>query len=155
MLYRRAKASDFRAVQGLLHQLNPDGDALSATAAQWTALLDHPGSTVWLADNGEPVACMTLHVLPNLTYGAAPYALIENVVTREDHRGQGIGRDLMRHALGHADRAGCYKVMLLTGAERGAQAFYQACGFSGTLKTGMVMYRNHPDAARWQRGVSE
>ena len=152
MLYRTAEVHDFRAVQGLLHQLNPDGGALSTTSAQWALLLLHPGTSVWLADNGEPVACMTLHILPNLTYAAAPYALIENVVTREDHRGQGIGRELMRHVLDRADSAGCYKVMLLTGGERGAKAFYQACGFSETLKTGMVMYRNHADAAKWQMG---
>jgi GNAT superfamily N-acetyltransferase len=152
MLYRIAGAGDFHAVQHLLHQLNPDGGAASARFDQWSALLSHPGTTVWLADNGEPVACITLHILPNLTYAAAPYALIENVVTREDHRGQGIGRELMRHVLDHVDRAACYKVMLLTGADRGAKGFYLACGFSETLKTGMVMYRNHPDAAKWQKG---
>lgn len=155
MLYRTAEARDFRAVQGLLHQLNPDGGALSATSDQWATLLDHPGTSVWLADNGEPVASVTLHVLPNLTYAAAPYALIENVVTRADCRGQGIGKALMRHVLDRADSAGCYKIMLLTGAERGATAFYRACGFSDALKTGMVMYRNHPDAAKWQMGGKE
>jgi N-acetylglutamate synthase-like GNAT family acetyltransferase len=152
VLYRIAQADDFHAVQKLLHQLNPDGDALSATLAQWSTILNHPGTSVWLADNGEPIACMTLHILPNLTYSAAPYAVIENVVTREDYRGQGIGRELMLHVLEHADRSACYKVMLLTGGERGAKGFYRACGFSETLKTGMVIYRNHSDAAKWQRG---
>jgi N-acetylglutamate synthase-like GNAT family acetyltransferase len=152
MLYRIAKAGDLRAVQQLLHELNPDGGALSATLAEWSAVLSHPGTFVWLADDGEPVACLTLHILPNMTYAAAPYALIENVVTRKDQRGKGIGRELMRHALEQVDRAACYKVMLLTGAERGAKGFYRACGFSDSLKTGMVMYRNHPNAANWQKG---
>jgi N-acetylglutamate synthase-like GNAT family acetyltransferase len=152
MRYRAAEASDFRAIQGLLHQLNPDGGALKATAEEWDRVLQHPGTTVFLAEDSAPVACVTLHILPNMTYRAAPYGLIENVVTRHDQRGKGIGRGLMDHVLSQAEAAGCYKVMLLTGVDRGAQVFYRACGFSDSLKTGMVLYRNHPDAAKWQRG---
>jgi GNAT superfamily N-acetyltransferase len=155
MLYRAAETKDFGAVQHLMHQLNPDSGALSTSQAQWETVLQHPGTTVWLADNGNPVASMTLHVLPNMTYAAAPYALVENVVTLEAHRGQGIGRGLMRHVLDSALAAGCYKVMLLTGVERGAQAFYRACGFSDTLKTGMVIYRAQSGAAVWQKGDEE
>ena len=32
----------------------------------------------------------TLHLLPNLTYGGWPYALVEIVVTRRAHHGQGL-----------------------------------------------------------------
>jgi GNAT superfamily N-acetyltransferase len=152
MLYRAAELGDFRAVQDLMHQLNPDGHARETVLSQWETLLRHPGTTVWLADNGTPVASITLHVLPNMTYAAAPYALIENVVTREDMRNQGIGFGLMAHVLDHALDHGCYKVMLLTGVERGAQAFYRACGFSDTLKTGMVIYRAQSGAAVWRKG---
>ncbi|MGL5011886.1 MAG: GNAT family N-acetyltransferase [Paracoccaceae bacterium] len=154
MLYRAAETRDFRAVQNLMHQLNPQGDALSTSPAQWETLLRHPGTTVWLADNGGPVASVTLHILPNMTYAAAPYALVENVVTLESHRGRGIGRGLMMHVLDRALAEGCYKVMLLTGVERGAQAFYRACGFSDTLKTGMI-YRAPSDAAVWRKGDEE
>jgi GNAT superfamily N-acetyltransferase len=155
MLYRAAETQDFRAVQNLMHQLNPDGAALSTSLAQWQTLLRHPGTTVWLADNGSPVAGITLHILPNMTCNAAPYALVENVVTDSSHRGQGIGRGLMAHVLDRALAQGCYKVMLLTGVERGAQAFYRACGFSDTQKTGMVIYRARSGAAVWRKGDEE
>jgi N-acetylglutamate synthase-like GNAT family acetyltransferase len=155
MLYRTAEAEDFRAVQRLLHQLNADGGVLSATLEQWSTILSHPGTSVWLADNGEPVACITLHILPKLTYAAAPYALIENVVTRDDYRRRGIGQALMAHVLDRALAAGCYKTMLLTGVERGAQAFYRACGFSDTLKTGMVIFRARSGTAIWRKGDEE
>jgi GNAT superfamily N-acetyltransferase len=58
----------------------------------------------------------------------------------------------MAHVLDRALAAGCYKVMLLTGVERGAQAFYRECGFSDTLKTGMVIYRAQSGATVWQKG---
>jgi GNAT superfamily N-acetyltransferase len=155
MLYRAAEISDYRAVQALMHQLNPESGALETSMSNWQAVLCHPGTTVWLADNGTPIASITLHVLPNMTYAAAPYALVENVVTRDDYRRQGIGRGLMTHVLDRALAAGCYKVMLLTGIERGAQAFYRACGFSDTLKTGMVIYRARSGAAIWRKGDEE
>jgi GNAT superfamily N-acetyltransferase len=155
MLYRAADTNDFRAVQTLMHQLNPDGGALETTAAHWETLLRHPGTTVWLAGNGIPVASITLHALPNMTYAGAPYALIENVVTHDDFRRQGIGRGLMAHVLDRALAVGCYKVMLLTGVERGAQGSYRECGFSDTQKTGMVMYRAQSGAARWCKGDEE
>jgi GNAT superfamily N-acetyltransferase len=152
MLYRAADLSDLRAVQVLMNQLNPEGGAMDASLAHWETLVRHPGTTVWLADNGTPIASITLHVLPNMTYAGAPYALIENVVTHNDFRRQGIGLALMDHVLDRALEAGCYKVMLLTGVERGAQGFYRACGFSDTLKSGMVIYRARSGAAIWQKG---
>ena len=104
------------------------------------AVLDHPGTTVLgTVSEGRLLGMLTLHLLPNVTRGGRPYALIENVVTHPDHRGQGIGRITMQAAIDRAWAANAYKIMLLTGRQTGAKGFYQALGFDGQEKHGMVL----------------
>jgi GNAT superfamily N-acetyltransferase len=67
---------------------------------------------------GVPVSTCVLPILPNLTRGARPYGLIENVVTRREFQNRGFGTALLTHVLDYAWRQGYYKVMLLTGGER-------------------------------------
>ncbi|MCG8545658.1 MAG: GNAT family N-acetyltransferase, partial [Alphaproteobacteria bacterium] len=91
--------------------------------------------------DGVHVTSCTLIVIPNLTRGGAPYALIENVVTHPDHRKRGYGRAVLTEAIAAAWRHGCYKVMLLTGPRRPATLkFYADVGFEQT-KTGFQVRR--------------
>ena len=48
------------------------------------------------------VTSHALVVIPNLTRGRKPYALIENVVTRADHREAGFGRMVLNAAVERA-----------------------------------------------------
>ena len=78
-------------------------------------------------------------MIPNLTRGGAPYAIIENVVVDEAHRGQGIGKQIMAATLDVAWDAGCYKAELTTGSQReSTHAFYRACGMSSDSKTAFI-----------------
>lgn len=142
LIIRVANAGDFEAVRGLCAQLVPD-DLPASDALQeqiFEEMLRHPGLAILLAlKDRQPVASCTLVVTPNLTRGCAPYALIENVVTHEGWRGQGIGRRLMQAAIGRAFNEGCFKIMLLSGAEnKRAHRFYEGLGFS-TTKTGFEL----------------
>ena len=111
-------------------------------AAAFARVLSHPGTTVFGVDEGGDIKAMvTLHVLPNVTWNARPYGLIENVVTAEDCRGQGLGRSVLETAVDAAWAANAYKVMLLTGQKRGAKGFYEAVGFSDEDKHAMVIRR--------------
>lgn len=71
-----------------------------------------------------------LLVMHNLAHMGAPSAIAEDVVVDASHRGQGIGRQLMAHAVALAREAGCYKLALSSNRKREhAHAFYESLGF--------------------------
>lgn len=118
------------------------GDQPLADHAAFIALVSHPGTTVlghWVADVATSMA--TLHVLPNMTQGGRPYAVIENVVTHVAHRGAGHGRLVMEAAVDLAWDADCYKIMLMTGRSAQARGFYEALGFDAEEKWAMTLRR--------------
>jgi GNAT superfamily N-acetyltransferase len=131
---RPAGEGDLAAVLALLAQLNPDDAALEPGLAEttWREILARPGVETLVAElDGAVVACLTLVVVPNLSRGARPYALIENVVTDAAHRGRRVGRTLMDAAVSRAWALGAYKVMLMTGSKKESTlGFYRAGGFT-------------------------
>ncbi len=140
IVVRDAVAGDLGAMVALYRDLIPHDVAADPAAARaaWAALLDADLATVLVAEaDGAPAATCTLVVVPNLTRGARSYALIENVVTAAAHRRRGLGRAVMEEAIRRADAAGCYKVMLATGARMGAGTigFYESVGLVRTGKT--------------------
>lgn len=105
-------------------------------------IIAHDGTRVFGAFvDGALTAMLTLHLLPNATWDARPYGLIENVVTTSSKRRQGIGKALMAYAVNAAWADNAFKVMLMTGKKRDAAGFYQAAGFSSEDKTAMVIRR--------------
>jgi GNAT superfamily N-acetyltransferase len=80
-------------------------------------------------------------IVPNLTRGGRPYALVENVVTHAAWRKRGFGSAILAEAARRAWEQDCYKVMLMTGSNDPATlAFYANAGFEQT-KTGFQMRR--------------
>lgn len=89
--------------------------------------------------SSELICSCVLTVVPNLTRGCRPYAILENVVTKAEHRKKGYGRELLKEALSHAWAKECYKVMLLTGRKDDEIArFYKASGFDPEGKRAFV-----------------
>ena len=89
--------------------------------------------------DGRVVSSVTLIIIENLTHNLCPYALIENVVTHYDFRGQHYATALMDEASRIAEDAGCYKIMLFTGSKKDTTLrFYENCGFSREGKTGFL-----------------
>ena len=73
--------------------------------------------------------------------GSAPYALVENVVTRRDYRGQGCGSAVLEAAKNLAAECGCYKIMLMTGSKKESTLrFYERAGYRKTDKTAFVQW---------------
>jgi GNAT superfamily N-acetyltransferase len=69
-------------------------------------------------------------VMHNLAHQGTPSAIVEDVVVSEAHQSQGIGREMMHHAMALALEAGCYKLVLSSNQKRErAHAFYESLGF--------------------------
>ena len=143
-LYRPLAAADYPDALFLCKELVgtiavPDGDA---GAARFSVVLQHSGTTVWGAQVNDHIASMaTLHILPNMTYSARPYCLVENVVTLRALQGRELARGVMDSVRQAAWAAGAYKIMLLTGKSLGAKGFYEKLGFSDDQKYGMMIRR--------------
>ena len=141
---RSAQDSDLEAVLALYRHLIPDDPPVlpDQARAAFNRLLLYPGSAILLgyADTTLLTTC-TLVVIPNLTHAATSYALIENVVTHADHRGQGHGKAILKAATDQAWAQGCYKVMLSTSSRNpNTLAFYAAAGFEQS-RTGFQIRR--------------
>lgn len=142
VLVRPARLSDFDDLRALYLELTgglpvPEGAAGRERLAD---ILGHPGTTVFGAEAaGQLVSAATLHICPNLTFGGRPYARIENVVTLEAVRGQGLGRLVMQAAVEAAWAAECCSIVLLTGKALGARGFYESLGFNADDKWGMIL----------------
>ncbi|MEH6520741.1 GNAT family N-acetyltransferase [Sulfitobacter sp.] len=140
MIIRDLHSDDFKDALRLYRILTRDPVPVSDDPADFDAVLDHNRTRiVGVEHQDQIIAMITLHVLPNMTSGGRPYALIENVVCDPEHRGQGIGRAVLQAGIDRARDAGCYKIMLMTGEARGVRGFYESVGFSGHEKHGLIL----------------
>jgi GNAT superfamily N-acetyltransferase len=142
---RFAHREDIEAIMKLYSQLVPDDVAPDprAVEATWYEILAHDETYRYVvaAVDGTIAATCNVTIVPNLTRGVRPFAVIENVVTASAHRKHGLGAAVMRMAVDFAASKNCYKVMLLSNSKRKeAHAFYRAIGFNDTDKIGF--YKN-------------
>jgi N-acetylglutamate synthase-like GNAT family acetyltransferase len=145
MQIRKAQPDDLDRIIRLYQQLNPNDppspgtDVISAT---WREILSTPQVHFYVVEEDGKLLCTcVLTIVPNLSRGCAPYGLIENVVTDQQFRRQGVATKLLKSVLNHAWAKGCYKVMLLTGSKRPETlSFYENAGFQSGVKTGFVAH---------------
>ena len=130
---RQASESDMPALLVLYAELHPADVPPSAQTALdvWRAIQAQAGRTVLVAESeGSVVGTVDCAVLPNLTRGARPFMLVENVVVAAACRRSGVGSALLEAAVSVARQAGCYKVQLLSRVDRhAAHALYESSGF--------------------------
>ena len=130
---RDASAGDAEALLALYDFLSSDNERcpLELARANISKINQIDGSAVLLGEiGGEALTTCTLIIVPNLSRGGRPYALIENVVTHPNHRGKGLGTAILDAACERAWSHECYKVMLSTGSTRPATlSFYESAGF--------------------------
>ena len=145
MEIRKIKPDEREGLLALYHLLHPDDIPPEEEKLEsvWKAVCAGDRVQCFVAaENGGIVGSCMLAVVPNLTRGCRPYALIENVVVRQDCRRRGIGRALIERALVHAWEHRCYKVMLMSEADNAsAHRFYRSCGFDPDRKQAFIQRR--------------
>jgi len=79
---------------------------------------------------GEVVGTVALFIIPNLSHGATPYALVENLVVNHKYRRKGIGKKLMEYTIARAKQEGCHRIELVSDRRRKeAHRLYRSLGF--------------------------
>ena len=137
---RRAVLGDLSGLVALYAHLHPAEPALPVDRARrvWAEILGSSANNVFVieAPDGTLLSSCTLALVPNLTRGARPFGVIENVVSHAAHRRRGHGTRVLRAAVEAAQEAGCYKVCLATGSKRDETLrFYEGVGFKRDVKT--------------------
>jgi GNAT superfamily N-acetyltransferase len=135
---RRAGMADLPVMLRLLAEMHdeapPDvGDQRVTEVFQ--EILDRPDRALLVAvmDN-QVVGTLDLLVVPNLSHGGQPWAMIENVVVERSHRRKGIGGSLLETATELAESTGCYKLQLVSHAKRdAAHALYRHAAFDAPV----------------------
>jgi GNAT superfamily N-acetyltransferase len=127
----------------LYQMLNPDDPELERNDvldSQWQNMMrDESLEIVVVEHDNQIISSCVVSVTENLTRNARPFGVIENVITHEEHRGNGFGKSCLEKATEVAEKRGCYKIMLLTGSDKEwKHEFYQGCGFDEGEKTGFV-----------------
>ena len=141
---REVCAEDYDALMLLYTHLHEKSvPAMDARiAAVWERILRDPGYHIIAADvSGTIAATCTCIIVPNMTHGVRPYALIENVVTLAEYRRRGLASACLDYAKQLAVRENCYKIMLMTGAkDEGTLHFYEQAGFDRGSKTAFSLW---------------
>jgi GNAT superfamily N-acetyltransferase len=141
ILVRTVDLEDLHDLLSLYRQLADDHDpALPADPTHAASLLasisSQPGRQLLVAETAHKVVgTADLLIVPNLTHGGAPWALVENMVVDAESRGQGVGRAIVDELVRRSELEGCYKVQLLSHKRRsGAHQFYRSVGFEAVAE---------------------
>lgn len=143
-MIREVMDSDYAGLMKLYMQLhnNPFPEKDNAMTELWDRILKDKDHHIIVAqEDGEIVASCVCVIIPNLTHGQRPYALIENVITHEAYRKRGLATACLNYAKKIAEKENCYKMMLLTGSkEESTLKFYEMAGYNKNDKTGYIQW---------------
>lgn len=93
-----------------------------------------PNNRLIVAEHeGQVVGVLQLTLIPNISYQGGWRAMIEGVRIHQQFRGEGVGQDMVLHAVEVARDRGCVMVQLTADKSRvDALRFYQQLGFRAT-----------------------
>lgn len=143
-MIREITPDDFDGLMTLYMQLhdNPFPEKTDSIMRLWQDILVDKNHHIIVAEeDGVIVSSCVCVIIPNLTHGQRPYALIENVVTDSRYRKKGLATACLNFARDIAMRENCYKIMLLTGSkEESTLRFYERAGYNKNDKTAFIQW---------------
>lgn len=115
----------------------PDRNIVEDT---WDAIIEsHNHAALGVFDKGGLMASCSIAVIPNLTRGCRPYALIEHIATHRQNRRKGYASAMLEFASDYARERGCYKVMFMTGhLSEKIKKFCHSVGFESGVKNAYI-----------------
>ncbi|MDE6579769.1 MAG: GNAT family N-acetyltransferase [Ruminiclostridium sp.] len=143
-MIREITEKDLDGLLTLYTQLhdNPFPEKNNKLKQLWSDILsDRNHHIIVCEEYGEIIASCVCVIIPNLTHGQRPYALIENVVTDEKYRKKGYATACLDFAREIASKENCYKIMLMTGSKQESTLnFYQKAGYNRNDKTAFIQW---------------
>jgi GNAT superfamily N-acetyltransferase len=141
-LLRAAREDDIPRILELYQQLaatNAEAErqrtlSLEHYRKAFGEISDYTGQELLVAEEaGEVIGSLVLIIVPNLSHGAKPWAIIENVIVDERYRRRGVGRLLMEYAVNRAREADCCRIGLMSNVVREeSHQFYRDMGFEAS-----------------------
>lgn len=121
---------------------NPIPQANQKLLSLWNNILEDKNHYIVVAaENDRIFSSCVLIIVPNLTHGQRPYGLIENVITDNQCRNQGLASACLDLAKQIAEKKDCYKLMLLTGSKKDSTLdFYRKAGYNSEDKTAFIQW---------------
>lgn len=143
-MIREIKESDLKGLFELYTQLhgNPFPEETAELSALCSKILNDENHHIIVAEkDGKIVSSCVCVIIPNLTHGQRPYALIENVVTDEAFRRRGLATACLDFAREISRKENCYKIMLMTGSKQESTLkFYERAGYNRSDKTAFIQW---------------
>lgn len=143
-MIREITEKDLDGLLTLYTQLhdNPFPEKNNELKQLWSDILsDRNHHIIVCEEHGELISSCVCVVIPNLTHGQRPYALIENVVTDEKYRKKGYATACLDFAREIASKENCYKIMLMTGSKQESTLnFYQKADYNLNDKTAFIQW---------------
>lgn len=121
---------------------NPFPELDSRVQGVWESIINDPNHHIIVAEEeGKIVSSCVCVIIPNLTRGQRPFALVENVVTHPDFRGRGLATSCLDSAKDIAVSENCTRLMLMTGSkEKSTLDLYEKAGYDPNNKKAFVQW---------------
>lgn len=132
---REATESDLGTIDKLAKELiqsveNREGITDDVVSKNCRTLLDTPNSYILLAEiNGKGVGFISITIRKTIIHSGLS-GLVDEFIVSKDHRGKGLGKELIDAAVGKCRKLGCCEVEVGTEfANNNAREFYKRYGF--------------------------
>ena len=143
-MVREIKETELKELLELYLYLHEDSipDMTDSVKSTWESIAKDENHHIIVNEvNGKIVSSCVCVIIPNLTRGVRPYALVENVVTHLNYRGHGYATECLDYAKDIAKQANCYKMMLLTGSKKEKTLkFYEDAGYNSSDKMAFIQW---------------